>query len=394
MCFRSPLALRVRILLGVFVAAIAFSICSRAQQVSGTASGEISRTIGTLKSLQADVITVSADSGADVVVKLSPNTRILRIPPGEKDLKDAVPLQTSDLQSGDRVLVRGQTSADGSIAALAVIVMKQADLSVKQAEDRDDWQKQGAGGLVSGVDKTAGDITISSGGLAGQRNVVIHTSKDTILRRYAAGSIKYEDARPASIEEIKPGDQLRARGTRNAEGNELSAKEVVSGTFRNIAGTIGEIDPASNSVTVKDAIGKSQVVVKLRADAQVKKLPAEFAQRIAMRLKGPGAKEGGQGSALKADASPGGAVGVQGQKGSPDLQRFLARLPNVALTELHKGDAVMIVSTEGKGSDEVTAITLLAGVEPLLTVAPARSAADLLSQWTLGGSAGEGEGGP
>ena len=84
------------------------------------------------------------------------STKILRVPPGEKDLKNATALQAQDLQPGDRVLVRGQASAEGtgtpSSTALAVIVMKQADVAAKQQHDRDDWQKRGVGGLVTKVD--------------------------------------------------------------------------------------------------------------------------------------------------------------------------------------------------------------------------------------------------
>ena len=38
------------------------------------------------------------------------------------------------------------------------------------------------------------------------------------------------------------GDQLRARGTRTADGRELSAEEIVYGAFRNIAGNVSSVD--------------------------------------------------------------------------------------------------------------------------------------------------------
>ena len=58
--------------------------------------------------------------------------------------------------------------------------------------------------------------------------------------------MKFDDAKPAPLDQIKVGDQLRARGTRSADGTELTAEEIVSGTFRNIAGTITAIDAANN----------------------------------------------------------------------------------------------------------------------------------------------------
>lgn len=75
-----------------------------------------------------------------------------------------------------------------------------------------------------------------------------------------------------------------------------------------------------------------------------------------------------------------------------DFQQMIGRLPAVTIADLQKEDAVMIVSTNGSGS-EVTAITLLGGVEPILTASPnGMSAAALLSGWNL--SAPGGEGGP
>ena len=72
---------------------------------------------------------------------------------------------------------------------------------------------------------------------------------------------------------------------------------------------------------------------------------------------------------------------------------MISHLPNTTLADLQKGEAVMIVATGSDNSGEVTAITLLAGVEPILTAAPTRSAS-LLSPWSLGGSGGEGDSAP
>jgi hypothetical protein len=61
----------------------------------------------------------------------------------------------------------------------------------------------------------------------------------------------------------------------------------------------------------------------------------------------------------------------------------LSRLPAVALSDFQKGDAVILVSTEGNDSG-VTAITMVGGVEPILTAAPSAQGM-MLSPWTLGG---------
>ena len=62
----------------------------------------------------------------------------------------------------------------------------------------------------------------------------------------------------------------------------------------------------------------------------------------------------------------------------------MSRMPPAGLSDLRRGDAVMIVSTEGSNSAAVTAITLLAGVEPILQASPGIT----LTPWSLGGSQG------
>lgn len=379
-------------------------VFTQEKPAGSSTSAQVAKAVGIIKSLQADSITVSAESGGEVTARISASTKILRVPPGEKDLKNASIVQAQDLQTGDRVLIRGPASADGkTIAALAVIVMKQADVAAKQEHDREDWQKRGVGGLVTKTDPATGTVTISSGGFGTSQNIVVHIDKNTILRRYAADSVKFDDAKPSSLDQIKVGDQLRARGTRSPDGNEISAEEVVTGEFRNIAGIIKSVDPAANTITVQDAISKSSIVVRVSSDSQMKKLPAEMAQRIAMRLRGMGsgtqpassssAEEARPNSESQSGPGPRSGGGARGS-GPPDLQRMLTRLPNSSLVDLQKGDAVMIVSTEGTDSAPATAITLLAGVDPILTAAPNRTASSLLSPWSLGASAGEGEAAP
>jgi hypothetical protein len=74
-----------------------------------------------------------------------------------------------------------------------------------------------------------------------------------------------------------------------------------------------------------------------------------------------------------------------GRRGG-DLQQMLNRAPAIHLSDLQKGDAVMLVSTEG--TSEVTAVTLLAGVEPLLQ-APASTQNMLLSNWSMSSGSAE-----
>ena len=396
-------------MVAVFCAA---ALCFAQQAAPGAQSANpspIQQAVGSIKAVSGSGITLAADSGEEFKVSLPDTAKILRVAPGQKDLKSATPLQKSDLQVGDRILVRGRAAGDPhSLTAAAVIVMKQSDVAAKQENDRSDWQKRGVGGLVTAVDPSAGTITISQTSFTGTKSVVIHTTRSTILRRYAPNSVKFDDAKVAPIDQIKGGDQLRARGSKNADGTEIAADEVVSGTFRNLAGTITAVDPTGGTLTLRDLISKQPVTVKVSSDSQLRKLPPELAQRIAMRLKaaaaggipGAGMAAAGGGSGQVQGQSEGGnrpagaggspGTGMGGRTGGPpDIQQILARMPAASLGDLQKGDAVMVVSTQPNETGEVKAITLLAGVEALLTASPSATQAMMLSPWSLSSSSAE-----
>jgi hypothetical protein len=367
------------------------------------AQAPAARQVGVIKSINGNAITLTTDAGTDVTVEVAGNTVMVRVPPGQTDLKSAAPIQISDLHVGDRILARGQFSSDAkSFVATGVIAMSHSDVEAQQRRDREDWQR-GVGGLVSSVDPTTRAITISVAAMGGTKTMVIHTTAATVLRRYPPDSIQFDEAKPAPFDQIKAEDQLRARGTRSADGTEFQATEIVSGSFRNIAGTIRSIDASGSAMTVMDLATKKPFLVKITNKSQLRELPPELAQRIAFRLKATkaGAAADGTSGAGTPPAQPSSASGGQrpggegggrpggGQGG--DFQQIVNRTQTVALTDFKKDDAVMIVATEGTAADEVTAITVLGGVEPILAAAPAGSQAMTLSPWSLGGGGMAGE---
>ncbi|MGA2377397.1 MAG: DUF5666 domain-containing protein, partial [Candidatus Sulfotelmatobacter sp.] len=325
----------------------------------------------------------------------------LRIAPGEKDLKNATPIQLQDLQVGDRILVAGKASDDNlSLAASTVVVMTHSDLEARHQLDLQDWQKRGVDGLAKAVDPAAGTVTIS----VRSKDVVIHTSSATVIRRYAPDSVKFDDAKPGTLQQVHPGDQVRARGDRSADGSELAAVEIVSGSFPGIAGTVISSDASSSTLSVHDLLANKTVVIKITPDSQLRHLPPEMAQMIAARLKGGTAGAGppsSPGSATNVQTAPGsapgamapGGAGATGRPGgAPDVQRLLGRAPTTTVADLHKGDAVIILSTEGTAGVG-TVITLVSGVEPILQAAPSASSAALLTPWSMSAPSGD-AGGP
>jgi exosome complex RNA-binding protein Csl4 len=391
------------------------------QQTSSQTPGQtpLTQKVGAVKSINGNALVLTVDGGTDVSVTVASNAKIVQVAPGEKDLKSATPIALTDLQVGDRVLVRGRVSDDAkTMAAVGIIAMKRTDLEAKKAQDRDDWQKRGIGGLVSAVDPSTGTITISTGTGASAKTIAIHTTKNTVLRRYAPDSVQFDDAKPAALDQIKPGDQVRARGTKSADGSEFAADEIVSGTFRNLAGIITAIDASAKTISLTDLISKRPVVVKITDQTQLRKIPAQMAQMVAFRLKGAGAGAGagaqgggsagaGGASAQEGAAAAGGGPPNGGQRpggagaagngaaggGRGDFQQIVNRLPASTLADFQKGDAVMVVSTQGTDAGGVTAITVLGGVEPILAATPAGNAAQamMLSPWSLGGGAPTGD---
>jgi|SRR5579863_2965284 len=399
------------------------------------------KAVGTVKSVSGNAIVLTTDGGAEQPVTFADSARIVRAAPGQTDLKSATPIAVSDIQAGDRVFARGQAGEGNAVVAVSAIVMKQSDLAARQQQERDEWRK-GVGGIVKEVDAPANTITIANAMVASGKPIIIHTSPETAIRRYAPDSVKFDDAKPSTLDQIKPGNQIRARGTKNEDGTEFTAQAIVSGAFRDIAGTVVSTNAANNTITITDLATKKPVVVKVTADSQLRKLPPMVAMGIAMRLKGgasgargaggpgqgqgtgnwngggqgnwrgtgnaggssapaggSGAGETGGGAAGTAAGQSGGPGGQGGPGGSwrggsggtPDFQQMLSRMPAVSVGDLNKGDAVMLVATEGSAASGPTAITLLAGVEPILTAAPAgTSASTILSPWNLSAPAGAG----
>ena len=379
-------------------------------QTSTVEPSVIAKRIGTIKAVSGNTLTLTQNSGPDVTVTVQPTARILRLAPGEKDLKSATPIQVQDLQVGDTVRARGAASADGtSLNALEVIVITKAAVAAVSDQIRQDWQKRGVGGRVESVDVAGGTVNLSIPSLGGKKTLVIHATPSTVIYRYGADSPKPEDAKRSSLQDIQPGDQLRARGNRNADGTEITAEEIFAGNFPQFAATVKSVDASAGTLTVQDLATKKTEEIKVTSDSQVHKIPAEMAQMFAMRLKsqmpagmpGPG---GGQRANSASPAAPQGgppsaAAGVNGasggngyRNGPPDLQRILGRLPssNLADLNLQKGDAVIILATEGTGTTH-TAITLLSGVEPILQAAPSAGQAMMLTPWSLGGGAPGGD---
>ncbi len=375
-----------------FVSYFALLLCSLPAFSQDATAG---RALGVVTKIDPDArqISLKTDAGTEISVSLEPKATFRRVAPGETSLANAAAIALTDIHAGDRVLARGKSAEDQkSIAATIIVVMSQGDIASKQAGERADWDRRGATGIVSAVGPDS--ITINVRTLQGATPMVITPGPNAIVRRYAPDSVKFVDAKPSTITEIKKGDQVRARGTKTPDNTTMAADEIVSGRFQMIAGLVVAVDGQESVLRINNIETKKQMTVKVTADSSVKKLPPQLAQVIANRLHGvtdaPGERgPGGPPSGPTPTGAPpvppagGGRGGFGGGGRGGDLQTMIDRTPPITVADLKTGDAIIVSSTVGASADQVTAIALLAGVEAILTKPGTREMS--LGEWNLGG---------
>lgn len=434
---------------------LASGVCTsahlHAQAPAVTAPTPASRQIGTVRAISADSLTLATDTGSSVAVSLADTVRVVQLPPGSTDIKAAQPAAVSDIAEGDRVLVIGRPGQGSTVAATRIVLMKGAAIAQNNAVRQGDWQRRGSGGIVSAVDPSSKTIAITSGA----RKISVETSGTTTFRRYAPGSVKFEEAKPSTLAELQPGDQLRVRGTKSPDGTTVTAEEIVSGAFRNLAGTIVSVDAAGNAITLKDLATKKNVIVAITPESSLRHLPPEMAARFAARASGATAASRGPGSNTAASPGPnsgstpaagagsganaipgstpsGNAASASGQPRRPqgnvagqaspehpesasgeasgpasgqrsehpaggsgragaDLSQVIGTLPPSNLADLKAGEAVMIVASASSGSAGPVTAITLLSGVEPLLAASPQGSSFNLSPWSLGGGEGGGE---
>jgi hypothetical protein len=217
------------------------------------------------------------------------------------------------------------------------------------------------------VDPAAGTVAIRGG----QHSYIVRPSDKTAYLRYSLDSPRFADARPSTFAEIKTGDQMRVLGNKTEDGATIQAEKIVFGSFRQIAATITSVNPQAGELSVKDLATKKPLTMTVDSNSTMKRLPEQAARTLARRY-APGVQPAGAGN------------------GSGDVSQMLDNLPAMPLSELKPGDAIMVSTTQGSTPGRVTAIMLLAGVEPLLT-ASSTATRDILSGWSIGGAGDTGQ---
>jgi hypothetical protein len=417
----------MRKLLTLLVLSLAFAACVFGQAATQPANNVLGDVVAV--DAASKQIFVKTDAGAVVIVTVPDSAKVVKNPPGETKLDKATPYTLAQIAAGDRLLALGKLSDDGKTlpSARAVVVNTKADVSAKHDAESAEWRRRGIVGVVSAINPETKEITLTTRTAEGPKPMVIPTSGANVkLRRYAPDSIKFADAKSSTFEEVKVGDQLRAKGERSEDGARFNAEEVVTGAFRTAVGTITAIDPAKNEITVTQAQDNKPLTIVVRPDSVLKQIPADVASMMMGGGGGPGGPGGGTGGAPGAggerrvviQGGAGGAPGAagtsgggpgqgqgrqgQGGPGGPGgggrrmggggdmVQQMLERMPAVTLAELKPGTMIIVSSTVGVDPTRVTAIQLVSGIEPLVAMMSRRPGGGAGGAGSLGGGGGGG----
>ena len=372
----------------LFLTAILFAVLISAPGF-GQAAAPGRQLMGEVASVDAagGTFVVKADKGGNETIEKASALTYKRVDPVTKDMKTAEPTTLGELQVGDRVLVLNKS----------VIVMSKKELAKKHEADAAEWTKRGTSGVVKGVKPETKEIMIEvrtgMGPMAAPKPVTVAITEKTQFKRYAPDSVKFSDAKDASMKDISKDDQMRVLGTKSEDGAKVEAEVVVFGTFKTVAGTITKIDAVTGLIDIKPLEGKA-LTVKATKDSNIKKMPPMMAMMMGGGgMRGPGGPGGaprGEGGGRPAGA-PGGAPGegqgrpagglggpggpgagmFGGARGGGDLNAMLERMPSLPLTDLKVGDQIIVSSTKGATAEQMTAITILTGVEALIAARPA-----------------------
>ena len=378
----------------IFIALVASLLCATVSTIAQNTDASIKPVYktGDVESIAADNIVIKTNAGSLGVV-LNDKSEFKRISAEKPSLSTATTVTITEIAVGDKVTISCLATPDGkSLWGRTVYLMTKSDISQKAAKEAAEWRTRGITGKVGTVNTQTNQIVVEMSGMMGATKVTLTPKAEAKFMRYASDSIKFADAKPSSIAEIKAGDQIRALGDRSTDGAAFAAETVLTGAFRQSAGTVKSVEVAKNEVVVKDMATNKDVTIAFGEAIMLKRFPPEMAERMAsFQMPGaarpPGTQgQPGQGQVVAQTGPPsGGQPPANGQTGGPGrvmggsrgggMDDLLERLPNITAAELKVGDAIAILSSGAPvGTDTVKAIKLIAGVEPFIRMAQAAAA--------------------
>lgn len=349
-----------------------------------TAAAAQQRLIGEVTAVDAaaHTVTVRSDAGQTVTLSTSEQTTYTRLAPGVTDLKQGEKVTFEAVRVGDRLLAPGVAASGGTAARLILMARAGGGGAGQNAGRR-------LNGRVVSVDAAKKLIVVQTRGREGQESATVDVSAARVLH-YAPDSMRPADAVPATLADLRAGDNIRATGERASDGSAFKAEEVLAGSFSRFAGTVTNVDAQRNEVTVKNDASGGTVKLTLGARSTLRRMTPEAEQKLAQQraefqqrreqrraerqqqggqpqgqgqAQGQGQGEGGRGR--RGDGQGRGGFGGQGGGGG-NFQQMFDGLPAVTLADLKKGDMVMVTVTPGADPSGATVVSLVTGSPEVL----------------------------
>ncbi|GEM_PF-3554978 len=348
----------------------------------------------------ARALTLKAADGAALSVTLAEKGTVVKVVPGETSLQNAAPIAFDAITAGDRVMVRGGTRAEGRIeGALRVVVMAKTDLTARNEAEQRAWRERGVAGTVISADSANGQFILQTSAPAtppasapqatntpAPSNTVVVEAKNATIHRYADTSVRFDDARPATVADMAAADQVRVLGTRSPDGLKITAERVVFGSFSTKALAIEKIDAAAGVISVKDLRSNQKFTMTIVPGTTIRRIPAEMSAMFgAMSGGGASARpgmnggmgarpEGGRPAAAGGMGAGGGGTGAgapggmggrpgAGGRGRGGMEDLVERMPAITLADLKKDDWVGAVIGRIDATGKAVAFNVLAGIE-------------------------------
>ncbi len=364
---------------------IFFSVLFVAGISAQTSNVKPSALTGDVVSINETLLVLKTKDGA-LNVGLTATTEFKKVPPDNPKLSAATAAAASDISVGDKLLVTGILSDDKmSLPAKAVYLMTKSDIAQRNQADTQRWATRGISGKVASANKDTGQLTIEVRGLSGTQSVTVTPRSGAKFLRYKQDSVQYSEAIAGTIVDVQAGDMVRALGDRSSDGLSFSAEEIITGAFRTVAGTVKSVNPDGTEIVITELQSKKDVTVSIGRGSTLKKFPEE----MAMRMAGNGGTQPGTGQGggrLAGAGAPGGTpsgtagapgMGRPGMGGGPraGIDDMYERFPVITAAELKAGDMIAVSSSKSGAEDRITAIKLLAGVEPFVRAAQMQQAA-------------------
>lgn len=350
-----------------------------------SAQEKLQTAVGVAKVVGEQKIVLETKGGTLDAV-LTKTTTYFRLPPDNLKLSAATDSKLAEISVSDRVLVTGNYSDDKkTLYAVKVYLVKGSDIADIQQKQRQDWQTRGISGRVTEVDAVAKTITVEMRGLTGAATTIKVTPKDNAsYKRYAASSVKYNDALESKFADIQKDDMIQVRGDKSEDGTILQAEEILSGAFQTVAGTIKSVDAEKNEIVITDFKTKKDITIAVKETSLVRRFPEETAQRMArfqamaqtgggvQPPRGGGAEGSNRGNGEgRGNRGNGDGQGNRGGGGRMDINEMINNFPPITIADLKAGEVIAVSSAKTSDENRLTAIKLLAGVEPFLQMSAA-----------------------